>query len=573
MSNIVYRDYGAVGDNEFPNNQFTSIPRRQVYKATHGGDDSRLPLMNRSFISFSYGGKWIEEFNLIATIEGDRMNRDGYSSFDDITSSYDNLDGQQYWSTHYKTNTIDFSLATDGMDQRDLDDFLYWFSAGVCRELILAEHPNRAQLARVSNPPELRLLPFEQEVTVMASNHPYKTKTTLYKGEINLKFVMDQPHWYSVTNILGKKNGDRYIDMWDDINGEPVSIFASQDALKILYEDGIPLGSMIVKNMLLGNGSFAKVDKDISSCIWDEESTISVPNRINPEGESLAGGGACIDGTDENNVVYKGIIAGALIDADGNGMEEIPTYDENNPNTCAYFFYSGTAPAPTIISFTLTPKFDDGYIVTPCNSKTDPPKYYNTLTIEGLEKQELQFTTPNILTSFNKAVEIFDTYMNGQHAWEEIHAALRDNVRHQAVREWANGALTTVQSSQQYANVSLAPAAEKAGLISSMSNFLKDSNNTVTSMKFTFNSETGEAIGEYQYRALDNSNLIYKSVEEDVGDMLRSNYLIIRDRNYPTEDGSITQWTEEHKEYSHRIYHDCDIPLKNVTILYKNMYL
>ena len=52
MSNIVYRDYGAIGNNELPNNQFTSIPRRQVYKATHGGDDSRLPYMKRSFISF-----------------------------------------------------------------------------------------------------------------------------------------------------------------------------------------------------------------------------------------------------------------------------------------------------------------------------------------------------------------------------------------------------------------------------------------------------------------------------------------------------------------------------------------
>ena len=409
----------------------------------------------------------------------------------------------------------------------------------------------------------------------MVSNHPYKTKTTLYKGEINLKFVMDQPHWYSVTNILGKKNGDRYIDMWDDANGETVSIFASQDALKILYEDGIPLGSMIVKNMLLGNGSFAKVDEDISSCIWDEGSAISISNR-----ENLQGGGACIDGT-YNNVVYKGMIAGALIDADGNGMEEIPTYDESNPNTCAYFFYSGNAPAPTIISFTLTPKFDNGYIVTPHNSRTNPK--YNTLTIEGLEKQELQFTTPNILTSFNKAVEIFNTYVNGQHTWEEIHAALRDNVRHQAVREWANGALTVVQHGQQYANVSIAPAAEKAGLISSMSNFIKGSNGTVTSMKFTFNSETGEAIGEFRYRNIPSSvtsSTNWSSTGtnstkrvENVGDMLRSNYLIIRDRNYPTEEGSITQWTEEHKEYSHRIYHDCDIPLKNVTILYKNMYL
>jgi len=47
--------------------------------------------MNRSFISFSYGEKpneagemrpvYIEDFNLIATVSGDRWQRDAYGSF------------------------------------------------------------------------------------------------------------------------------------------------------------------------------------------------------------------------------------------------------------------------------------------------------------------------------------------------------------------------------------------------------------------------------------------------------------------------------------------------------------
>jgi len=60
--------------------------------------------MYRSFISFTYGGKKIEDFDLIATISGDRINRNAYASFDDTVSTYDNLDGQHYWATHYKTN-------------------------------------------------------------------------------------------------------------------------------------------------------------------------------------------------------------------------------------------------------------------------------------------------------------------------------------------------------------------------------------------------------------------------------------------------------------------------------------
>ena len=38
------------------------IPHTQVYMATHDGGDNRLPYRYRSFISFSFGGKWIEEY-------------------------------------------------------------------------------------------------------------------------------------------------------------------------------------------------------------------------------------------------------------------------------------------------------------------------------------------------------------------------------------------------------------------------------------------------------------------------------------------------------------------------------
>jgi hypothetical protein len=49
--------------------------------------------MRRSFISFTYGGRHIENFDLIATISGDRLNRNGFATFNDITTSYDNLQG------------------------------------------------------------------------------------------------------------------------------------------------------------------------------------------------------------------------------------------------------------------------------------------------------------------------------------------------------------------------------------------------------------------------------------------------------------------------------------------------
>jgi hypothetical protein len=44
----------------------------QVYSATHKGEKS-LSFMERSFISFTYGGKKIEDFGLIAVTDGERI--------------------------------------------------------------------------------------------------------------------------------------------------------------------------------------------------------------------------------------------------------------------------------------------------------------------------------------------------------------------------------------------------------------------------------------------------------------------------------------------------------------------
>jgi len=71
--------------------------------------------MNRSFISFSFGGKNIEDFNLLASISGDRLQRQGYSSFEDLTSNYTVMDGHFYWGTHYTNHELDFDLATDAI--------------------------------------------------------------------------------------------------------------------------------------------------------------------------------------------------------------------------------------------------------------------------------------------------------------------------------------------------------------------------------------------------------------------------------------------------------------------------
>lgn len=599
-----YRDFGQA--HNIRNDQYIGLTyptensaalvdtsrRGQVYQATHGGDEYRLPYMNRSFISFSFSdiGKpkvYIEDFNLIATVSGDRWECDGYTSFNDLTTTYDNLDGQYYWGTHYKSHTITFKLSTDGIDQKDLDKFLHWFQAGVTRELVLSEHPNRAQLARVAEPPLLSLLPFETHVTMTVGGHDYLVTTTLYKGDITLKLTMDEPHWYALDNILGKKDNDRYIDYYTDANNNEVYVFASQDALKILYEDGIPLGSMIDDNMLLGNGAFANVEEMAVSRVWIiEGSDTSYDNEIEWSGGSWGSGTPSGEGArvEANSATYPysyGVIAGAVVDASGTGISSLqPNLSDSPTDTnVGHFFYSGTAPAPTCINFTFTPTINN-YVTTPANSFTSPNTPYSTITVGSLTQQKLYFTTPNILTSFNTVIKIITDDKEKNDSWENIRKHIREQVRHQAVRQWAIKVINYGESKNS----------SEATLKTLMSYFLKDSSGTVYPIKCSFNSETGEAYGEFFYRTVTNTvpnndgawatygtipnkNNTNSAKKEDIGDMIRSNYLTIKDRNYFTENGHVVRWISGHPEYSHYIYHNFNVPLTKLSIIYKNMYL
>lgn len=571
----IYRDYGAIGDN-YPSNIFNVTTQKQVYQATHRGDGNRLPLMNRSFISFSYGGKWIEDFNLIATISNNRLTQNGYTAFNDSTTTYDNLDGQKYWGTHYKSNNITFKLATDGIDQKMLDDFLNWFIAGQAKELILSEHPNRAQMARVSDPPQLSLLPFEEHTTMKINSVEYPVTTTLYKGEITLKLVMDDPHWYAVDNILGKKDGNRYIDVWTDRTVTPpqeVRIFASQDALKILYEDGIPLGSMIDNNMLLGNGAFANVENNVTAQIWS-----IYEEEIEWENGEPTGEGARIEANNATSPFLMGIIAGAVVDASGNGITSLEKNTSNSPSgeNTGHFFYSGTAPAPTILQFTFTPEMNsNSYVITPKNKITSPTISYNIITIGSINEQKLYFTTPNILTSYNTAISVIDDDMTAGDSWENMRKHIREKVKHMYVRQWA---IKVIDYGETYS------ITNKTDLFTCMSYFIQNESSVIYPITCSFNSENGEAKGIFSYRKVTSAipanaeawisyGTISSNIEEDIGDMIRSNYLIIKDRNYPTSNGRIIKWTSGHKEYSHYIYHDFSTPLTNLSITYKNMYL
>lgn len=217
----------------------------QVREATYSGE-KHLSATSRAFISFNWGGRDIEEFNLIVVFNNDRLSKGIYFDFTDITTTLEGKDGQLYWKSYYNPGALTFTLATDGMTAREYEDFKQFFKPGREEKLILTEYPNRYCMARVAAAPALSVLPFEDTVYF----HGNELRSTLYKGEITLSFVMDDPYWYSLK---------QFIDTSDD------SYFDGETAIRVMYEDGTPTQEGFAYDPPEDNQQLLDVEKEITN--------------------------------------------------------------------------------------------------------------------------------------------------------------------------------------------------------------------------------------------------------------------------------------------------------------------
>ena len=614
----------------------STSPRTQVYQATHDGQ-AYLPFMQRSFISFSYGGKNIEDFNVLAYTSGDRMEREGYAEFEDLTSTYDTIQGQFYWGTYFHQNTLSITLATDAMTQVELDNFKHWFRAGSIRELIMAEHPNRAIMARIATPPRLHLLAFKQEIEVpfgsgntsageTVTTTTYSTYTTVYRGEIDLEFIMDEPFWYSIKNVLGTQNTleGYYEDNWIDANGKVVRVMESPDALKIVYEDHIPLGSTTRIDVFLGGGVYASVNYEVWSRIPVEITEAQYNDAISSDAitpqlrsayfttvEPRAVTNASTGTTSTQNVTcyYRG----AVIAYNSNGNQvggkiggaqlsgaDTPVEGISLPyNTPANLYYAGTAPSPVKLRFSLQPQIRAAgtsnayYIITPLNSHSSGSgNKYNTITLKSVGTRTFKFTLPTFWLSYNQVLEIFSnsTIMAVGAAWLNVREAIRDTIRHPVVRAWANMLINKYDSTG--GNSTIQSTSVRTDLKEGMSTLICDNNDEPFSAQFTFDGKTGLAIGKFKYRDISKVSITSGSTslktqvknsvsgenytttqEENVGDMVRSNYLILDERNVLDENYQVQAWTSSHPDYAYLITHDVANGLQDLHFEFKNMYL
>ena len=619
----------------------TATSRTQVYNATHK-DGQYLSDMNRSFISFSYGGKHIEDFNLIAVTNGDRMEKEAYAPFDDLTTNYDVITGQFYWGTYFRALTLSFTLFTDGIDEQQLDEFKYWFRAGEIKELILAEHPNRAIMARVATQPHLSLLPFEKPISIKIGGISYDTSTTLYKGEIELEMVADDPFWYAKQNILGVPDtiSGYYSEYWQDVNGVTTAITSSKDALKIIYEDRIPLGSTIGISVFLGGDVYAKVVYELYSQTQSNPISAETYNAAISAGKDgyYTYGGKYYTGAriQENTAVNQGRTAGANMATEGTTTAGITLAPDHvylgHERGSAYLYYAGTAPAPVKLKFSLRPVIHtDWGVIRPTNKYYTSSIPYNTITLYGQNTYYFRFSLPSLYAGVNQAQQVLSEsaglVVAGQ-AWLNVREAIRDTVKDSYVRAWVNKILDYYESIDKDGKITLHGDSTNKVLgghiKQAVACLLLDATeiNKLTysstgtgehqiqgqKASFVFDGNTGASTGTFKILKVSSINLTdtnlsgtnviarikesvgtddskFQKITQNVGDMVKSNYLVLQERNKLDSNMQIGAYSSSHKDYSYLIrhnygYHDDKTGIAEVSdgltelhFEFKNLYL
>lgn len=365
-------------------------PSHQIYDGpSHDYIDDNIEftnkkhIMDRQFISFSYDGRDIEEFDLIATMDKEGFIDNLYAGFEGRIKEFTELDGQQYYVTKYNPKTLTFQLVSDGMTEQQMSDFVHHFSPDKVGKLILSQHSYRYGEARLSDVPSITMVPYEKKVNVKIGGAEYETSTTEYKGKINVNFVLDKPFWRAKYNIIDINSIEVPVLAADGSNKVEYdnAINDKREAVKAIYEDGILDMSMMPEDIIIE-------DDNANILYGDGEKPV---NKIVGERSEI---------------------------------DEQQTY--------VPFYYCGTAYTYPIISFSQKIEYDDTAtkkIISPRSIKTvkkakDKEDFYSYIKIvrqgagengEDVVECALNYTLPGTLMSYNSAMEILQNAISSSY--------------------------------------------------------------------------------------------------------------------------------------------------------------
>lgn len=462
----------------------------------------------KQFIDFEFAGKHISDFGWVAVVsDGDRHLFDASPSFDDETSEVSGVSGQYYWGTRFKTYTRTYELATDGVTEADIDAFKLHFTPGKYGKFVEDKLLGRYCYCRVSSVVSFKTVPFQKEIEYRGKN----IAVNEYKGTCSVTFQQDFPFFYGENNYLGSEE---------------------ENSLYLSYTNHIPFPDS-----------------------WDNLSSLVIG--------------------DEKRYLHNG----QLVDK-----------KEDDFATSPIIYYNpSTAPTSPIIEMKLNHTFTG---TTPSNGKliyfntikdeiNFPSKPYNEIRIKGATKEtsSMKYSNPNVIYSLNRTIQLAGQYYTNNSVWviTELEELLRQEIVNSKVIGWATSQLRLMMTISAYydaetglllggtTNVNLSKITGGAqaslnwlgyfniAMLCFFANYIDNPKNlllpTLDNDNLTeepwppfticFNGETSEVTVTYGYNQIYSDLEKFIAAEEQSGDMLFSNYIILEGGDILDEKGKI----------------------------------
>lgn len=460
----------------------------QVTELTQGKDSWK-----KEFVDFEFDGKNVSDFGLVVAFGGDRLQVAAFPEFEDEISDVNGATGQLYWGTRFKTLKRSFNLVTDGMTEEQLRDFRVHFSPGKYGKFVEPHLLGRFSYCRVSEAQNFEVIPFRKDITFLG--HTFTTNE--YKGEINITLCWDEPIFYAE---------DDYIDL-------SKSTEIQQDIRKV-YVNSLPTQTSF-SNLYLGKDKAKIYAGYVGGGRWSQALTAITPISItqfpyyNPSTYSK----------EPNITIQFDLSRSDLIKEAPNGAKYYCiTGDSVNGYALGEINISSQAMRPLKESQ---------------NGKKDYDNFIDTSNLTW--NNAFKFTSPNIVFSINKAIEIAYSYTGT--ALGEFETMLQTEISHEKVLTWAIRGLAKISN-------------EKGGFKEEDASgvkidWRKDFNDYmlkffVTSQPLTifFNGEKMETVVTYTYRITDTEEK-FEHQEEKSGNVACSPYLKLVGGDSLDNDGKI----------------------------------
>ena len=138
-----------------------------------------MSVLKGDFIGFTFNNVHSSDLGLVRTSGGNRYDENLLPSFSDKTQQADGMNGVYYFGTNYNQKDLSVPVAYDSVTEEQKRKIIMLFGENTVCPLIFDETPYKVYYAKISNPPSLSFICFDD-----------KHGERVYKGEGVINFTV-----------------------------------------------------------------------------------------------------------------------------------------------------------------------------------------------------------------------------------------------------------------------------------------------------------------------------------------------------------------------------------------------